>query len=223
MKKQRIDGQETRTELLKAASEVFAQKGFWEAKNTDICKKANTNSASINYHFGSKENLYAQAWKFSFNESLGKYPINGGIKPDADAAERLYGVVFSLMQRIADPANYDLDIFHKEMANPTGLLEDTIFESMQPFDKILTDIIRSLLGKQANSQQIHLCHMSIRSQCFGPMLRRRHLLTRPNMPNSHTDNQLEKLAIKELAMHIVNFSLAGINALRSGYRSPLKH
>lgn len=223
MKKQRIDGQETRHELLEAASEVFAQKGFWEAKNTEICKKAHTNSASINYHFGSKENLYVQAWMFSFNKSLEKYPIDGNVPAQADGTERLYGVILSLMKRVADPENYDLDIFHKEIANPTGLLDETIFKAMQPFDQILTDVIRLLLGEQADNRQISLCHMSIRSQCFGPMLRRRHTLINPNLHKQHPDHPLEKLQIEELAKHILNFSLAGINNLRNGYQAQPMH
>lgn len=49
MKKQRIDGLETRHRLLEAAGMVFAEKGFWETTNADICRKASVNTASVNY------------------------------------------------------------------------------------------------------------------------------------------------------------------------------
>jgi len=48
VKRQRIDGQETRQALLAAAGEVFAKKGYWEATNADICQRAGVNTALIN-------------------------------------------------------------------------------------------------------------------------------------------------------------------------------
>ena len=57
MRKQRSDGQETRQNLLAAASEVFARKGFREATIAEICRQAAANTAAISYHFGSKEAL----------------------------------------------------------------------------------------------------------------------------------------------------------------------
>ena len=66
MKRERSDARETRRRILSAASKAFAEKGFWEASSAYICKKANVNSAAINYHFGSKENLYVKAWEYSF-------------------------------------------------------------------------------------------------------------------------------------------------------------
>jgi len=69
----RKDAQETRQRLLEAAAEVFAQKGFWEATHAEICAKARANTAAVNYHFGSKENLYVEAWKHAFERSLQAY------------------------------------------------------------------------------------------------------------------------------------------------------
>ncbi len=90
MKRQRIDGQETRLALLEAASVLFAQKGYKEATNAEICKQAKTNTASINYHFSSKENLYIEAWKYAFNRSLERYPEDGGVAPDAPVEDRFF-------------------------------------------------------------------------------------------------------------------------------------
>ena len=130
MRKQRIDGQETRQRLLEAACMVFAEKGFWETTNADICEKAKVNIAGVNYHFGSKEELYVKAWKYSFDKSLEDHPPDGGIPPEAPAQERLRGRILSFMQRIADPRTYELEIIHKEMACPTGLLRDVMLPAM---------------------------------------------------------------------------------------------
>ena len=44
--------------LLGAAETVFAEKGFDAASIRDITAQAKCNVAAVNYHFGTKENLY---------------------------------------------------------------------------------------------------------------------------------------------------------------------
>ena len=123
MRKQRSDGQETRQRLLTAASELFAQKGFLETTNADICEKARANTAAVNYHFGSKENLYIQAWKYAFDTSIITHPPDGGVKPTAPAEKKLHGSILGLMSRIADPQSHDFEIVHKEMASRQDCLQ----------------------------------------------------------------------------------------------------
>jgi AcrR family transcriptional regulator len=208
MKKQRVDGQETRAKLLLAASEVFAIKGFRDTTNEDICTKAGTNTAAVNYHFGSKENLYIEAWKYAFEKSIQKYPPDGGISPTAPIQERLYGRILSFMQRIADPETHDIEIMHKEFANPTGLLTELIQQKIKPFDQDFVGIFKELLGDKAGEELIHFCRMSVMSQCFGPMLHLRHYRSKPSV--SFRKKSLKDFSIKELAAHITCFSLIGI-------------
>jgi AcrR family transcriptional regulator len=49
---------ETSDNLLRAAVEVFANKGFSGARVEEIAQRAKANKAMIYYHFGSKEGLY---------------------------------------------------------------------------------------------------------------------------------------------------------------------
>ena len=56
-RKFRIDGLEKRQQLLAAAGEVFAARGFHNATLAEIWCKARANSAMVNNHFGSKEAL----------------------------------------------------------------------------------------------------------------------------------------------------------------------
>ena len=211
MRKQRTDGQETRQRLLAAASEVFAEKGFWETTNADICKKAGVNTAAVNYHFGSKEELYIEAWKYSFERSIAAHPHDGGITPEAPVGQRLHGWILAFMHRIGDPNNYEVEIMHKEIANPTGLLTETIHKSIEPINEGIKSIIEKLLGDSANKQRISLCLMSILGQCFGPMLHLRRARTEPDSPRP--DDLPLEFGVEEIANHVTQFSLAGIRGV----------
>jgi AcrR family transcriptional regulator len=48
----------TRAKIIKAASRAFAQHGYEGASIRTIVGQADVNQAAINYHFGSKEELY---------------------------------------------------------------------------------------------------------------------------------------------------------------------
>jgi len=211
MRKQRTDGQETRHRLLAAASEVFAEKGFWETTNADICERAKVNTAAVNYHFGSKEELYIEAWKYSFEKSMNTHPADGGVSPESPVQQRLGGRILSFMQRIADPKTYELEIIHKEMANPTYLLTETIQKSIEPINEGMKSIVKELLGDSASEQKIRFCQMSIMGQCFGPMLQLRHARKEPDAP--HPDGLALEFGVEEIANHVTRFSLAGIRGI----------
>jgi len=218
MRKQRIDGQETRRNLLKAASEIFAKKGFRDATIAEICNQAKANVAAANYHFGGKEALYVESWRFAFEKSLKTYPPDGGVAAHASVEEQLRGRILAIMRRVIDPQSYEFDIFYNEMANPTGLLAGAVQQSIEPIFRGFAAIVRELLGKQSAEQQVRLCLMSIRAQCFGPLMReRRRKIASPDPLPSSSEWNLDDL--ETLVDHVTRFSLAGIREIRSRMES----
>jgi AcrR family transcriptional regulator len=218
MRKQRIDGQETRRNLLKAASEIFAKKGFRDATIAEICRQAKANVAAANYHFGGKEALYVESWRFAFEKSLKTYPPDGGVAAYASVEDQLRGRILAIMRRVIDPQSYELDIFYNEMSNPTGLLADAVQQSIEPIFRGFAAIVRELLGKQHAEQQVRLCLMSIRAQCFGPLMReRRRKIASPDPLPVSSEWNLDDL--ETLVDHVTRFSLAGIREIRSRMES----
>lgn len=55
----------TQEKVLHGATELFARKGFQDTTVQDICEKAGSNIAAVNYHFGSKGKLYIAAWAYA--------------------------------------------------------------------------------------------------------------------------------------------------------------
>ncbi|HYW90936.1 MAG TPA: CerR family C-terminal domain-containing protein [Gammaproteobacteria bacterium] len=51
-----------RDRLLRAATEIFAHKGYKDASTREICRMADANGAAIHYYFGDKASLYREVF-----------------------------------------------------------------------------------------------------------------------------------------------------------------
>jgi len=210
MKVQRKGAAKTPKSLLAAGSEVFAEKGYRDATIAEICKRAGANIAAVNYHFGDKETLYKEAWRHSFSESLKAYAPDGGVSADAEPEQRLRGYIVAFLRRIADENNKEFLIAQRELANPTGLLEEVRQRELRPLREQMEAVVRALLGSHAPGMDVRFFAISIVSQCFVPVLMRR-------MRRGRKDGRMDFGGIDDIesyAEHVVRFSLAGIRAIR---------
>lgn len=210
MKVPRKDALETQESLLAAASEVFAEKGYRDATIAEICERAKVNVAAVNYHFRNKETLYKEAWRHCFYESINAHPPDGGVSDNASPEERLQGRVSALLCRIADKENKEFLFVQKELANPTGLLEEVMREELMPLHEKMEALVREILGTRASDTQVRFCTISIISQCINPMVaikaRKEKKETKGSPPGIED--------IEAYSTHVVKFSLAGIRAIR---------
>ena len=173
MKTPRKCTEKTCKNLLSAAVDVFAEKGYRDATIAEISGRAKANIAAVNYHFGDKETLYREAWRYAFSESIKVHPSNAGVSDASPPEERLKGQIMALLHRVNDKKNKEFLIVLKEFANPTGLLDEIMREMLFPLQKRMQDSIRELLCLQASDMQIQFCEISIISQCINPMVLRR--------------------------------------------------
>lgn len=67
-KGKRADLPDTREELLRVATRIFAEQGFKATTIRQICTEANVNVALVNYHFSSKAELYHTVQQSLFND-----------------------------------------------------------------------------------------------------------------------------------------------------------
>jgi TetR/AcrR family transcriptional regulator, regulator of cefoperazone and chloramphenicol sensitivity len=202
----REDGKETRRRLLNAACEVFAEKGYRNAKVVEICKRAGANVASVNYYFRDKANLYAEIWRYTFRQF--EEPLFSALA-DGSPQEQLRTYILNLMKNFTQKgdAGHFSRLYLMEIANPTGLIKNDWRELIDPQRRKLHHIIRELLGHNADDQRVVFCELSIVSQC-------RTLLTIKRSDLEYLLGQsFGPELIKRLADHIADFSLAGIKAV----------
>ena len=202
----REDGKVTRRKLLNAACEIFAQKGYKGAKVADICKQAGANVASVNYYFGDKVSLYKEAWQYALQNLIETTfsELSGG---SPQALLRQY--IQTLMRHLAgkDKSGQFSRLYLMELANPTGLIKDAWHDMIEPQRRRLHDIIRAIIGPEAEELSILFCELSIVNQC-------RALVTVKDSDLQYMLRQpLGTELIDRLARHIADFSLAGIEAV----------
>ena len=210
MKMPRKGSAKTCNNLLAVASEIFAEKGYRDTTIADICERAGTNIASVNYHFGDKETLYREAWRRSFLESVKTHPPDGGVSDSAPPKARLRGQVSALLRRIADENNREFLIVEKEFTNPTGLLDEVLKKEIRPLQERMRAVIRDLLGAHIPDRLVQFCEISVISQCINPMVVRRGRKEK----QAHENDPPGIEDIEAYADHVTKFSLGGIGAIR---------
>ena len=219
MKIPREDTTTTRKSLLAAACDIFAERGYRDTTIAEISELAGTNIAAINYHFGNKETLYVEAWRCAFHESLKAHPPDGGVSADAPAEERLQAHVTAILGRLADKNNKEFWFVQREFANPTGLLEEVMREEINPLQKRMEGLVRELLGSLVSDMDVKFCETSIISQCVNPMV----VGSKSKGKDTKKVGPPKIKNIKAYADHVVQFSLAGIQAIRKSAKSKTSH
>ena len=212
---QREDTARTRKSLLDAAGEIFAEKGYRDATIAEICGRAGTNIAAVNYHFGNKETLYIESWRCSFIESLKAHPPDGGVSDDAPPEERLRAHVTATVRRMADKNNKEFWLVQREFANPTGLLGEVMRQEIYPLQKRIQGLVRELLGPHVSNRDVQFCETSIINQSVNPMVVGRKM--KSQAAGKGGPPQIKDIAA--YADHVVKFSLAGIQAIRENAES----
>ncbi len=83
------NNQSAKSDILKSALLLFAEKGFEGARTREIADAAGVNHALIKYHFGNKEKLWQAAVSLMFdNLNQAMAPATDDFRDGADPAER---------------------------------------------------------------------------------------------------------------------------------------
>lgn len=199
----RTTSEQTRERLLNAAREEFSQHGFQGATVRDICRRAETNVAAVNYHFGSKDGLLAEALNFAPLKAMQLANIEAGGAPEM----RLRLFVRDFMLMLLDETNGSLPcrIMARELADPTPALDKIVREAIAPLHEFLGELLREIAGEKTGEAELRRCVHSILGQC----LYYRH--SHPVLQRLHPRLRYDQKEIAAIARHIADFSVAGIN------------
>src|SRR5580693_6567264 len=124
---------DTRTKLLDAAGQVFAESGFQAATVREICARAGVNVALVNYHFGDKLELYTEVLRHSIGASQNGV-MQKALKSTHPPEEALRELILAMLHRVcrADRPGWHFRLMVHELAQPTPAMSSVIDETMRP-------------------------------------------------------------------------------------------
>ena len=200
----------TRTQLLEAGGEVFAETGFRDATVREICRRAGANVAAVNYHFGDKEGLYSEVLRYAHIKAFEAHPLVPGAGPDTPPEKKLRAFVHSFLMRVFDKgsSSWHGKLMAREMIEPTAAMDALVEERIRPMAAVLWQIVAEILDRPVGDEQVRQCAFSIVSQCVfyhhcRPVIIR---LNPRQLP-------MDGAGIERLAEHITQFSLAAMKHL----------
>lgn len=203
---------ETRDRLLKAAAQLFADRGFKKVTVRDICRAARANVAAVNYHFGDKTGLYREVLQLAIETMRATTDAaraaGEGLAPD----ERLREYIKVSMCRAlgtGTPA-WISRLMHRELTDPTPAFDAVVDQAFRPRVDDLTSMVAGILACEADDPRVPPCVASIHAQW---ML----FVPNPIASRLRAKLQLRTDDVAALAEHITVFSLAGIHALAGNH------
>jgi AcrR family transcriptional regulator len=198
---------DVRRRLLDAASEEFAEKGYESATVRDIVARAHANLNSVNYYFGSKQELYVEVMRHQVALSEAAHPLLVRDPPPGDdPAVALRAAVRRLVTFLLDPHSLLPRLYALELVNPSPAFESAGGNASH--QSALTSAVRALLGPDADPRLVARCVRTVYSQCAYFMF------VRKVMPRVDPGFQPDARTIDEITDHITEFSLGGLARLR---------
>lgn len=140
----------TKAALLEAAGELFAQLGFDGTSIRAISERTGANVAAINYHFGSKENLYAEVLRNAVLRMHVENPeemLREGLEHDSTPqvlADLIYKVVRNHLRAYfsEDVPEWCAQVLMRSLLEPSPALQELIRQFFVPEHNLMKELIR---------------------------------------------------------------------------------
>ncbi len=207
----------TRLRLLDAAERLFAERGFEGTSVRDLTAEADCNLASVNYHFGGKEQLYREVFKRSMTE-LRKRRLAAIERVMAEPDVTLEALLRAFAQAFIEPlvehgrGERLVMLFMREMTQPL-LPDGMIFEQMiGPMQRVMHESIARLEPCLTHRQRLLSLHSLVGQLIHVVQMRRLFEASGP------ADDVL--LDQEQVVAHIVRFTAAGMHEMSKGSVQP---
>jgi AcrR family transcriptional regulator len=199
----------TRNSILKAATVLFAEKGFEAASVRAIVSKARVNQAAINYHFDGKEGLYREiltAAIEAFTREDGD--AQDGVEADREEALRRF-IRQQLRPLLArDEIGRYLRIFAWETARPSKVLRQLMASNATPFVARAAALVKRFLPDSVSDQQAMCAAIWLMGQCSVFVRNREHFAQPPFAL------KIDEALVEQLTDLIAGLALRGLEGAR---------
>jgi len=196
----------TETRILNAAREIFAERGRRRATVREICTRAKVNVAAVNYHFGSKDKLYAAALQSATTEHFARHPIP--LEVGTNPTDRLRTVIAAIASTILAPRPAWHDrLLMAELSDPSPALDRMVRDFVRPRFDVLCAALKSFLPN-LSKRELELHALSVSGQLFYYKNARAVVTRLLGMP------ALSPGLVAEVVEHVTDFTLRAIGGKR---------
>ena len=197
----------TRARLLKAAEELFGERGFKKVTVREICRAAKANVASVNYYFGDKLGLYREVLQSAID---GMRATNDHARAEGKGRppeEQLRRDLRIFLARVLSPGSEGIHrLMTREVNDPTPAFDALVEQGLRPRIEYLSGLVAEIMKCDKKDPRVLRCVGSIQSQAFtylkNPVAARLGFAIKPTPE-----------FIEQTADHIATFSIAGVRAI----------
>jgi AcrR family transcriptional regulator len=209
------DDQGTRRRLLEAAGQVFAEQGFDRATGKEICERAGTNTAAVNYYFGTVAGLYAAVLREAQGRLVTAEALSAAVAGKADARAKLEAIVRLFVGVLTGPASasWALRVAVREVVDPSPAAAALAEKEMRPKVRILRAVVGELMGLPAEHPAVARGCVSVMAPCVLLPIYDRHMLLR-----AFPDLGLAPEDAEALVRYLLRYALAGLSAVAADAR-----
>lgn len=201
---------DTRQKVLVAAEELFAEKGFYGVSVREITSRAKVHLSAVNYHFGSKEDLYFAVFRECFLERARRIrkDFRARLKEAPPSAE---AIIRALAEAVLCGSMND-----KERVIHYRLLAREITEPTKAFAVISEEAVRPLVSEVMEALRDHFPKLSEEALLLAVLSLLAQILyfnfARPKV-SALIGRDYDETFKRVLVEHIVLFALKGLEGL----------
>ena len=158
----KIKTENTETEILIAAKEIFQQKGMAGARMQEIADKAKINKALLHYYYRSKQLLFEAVFKSAF--SLLAPQLNKVLNDDSDLFEKILKFTENYVSFVIKHPylpNFVIQELNKNPEFVQKLRSEKNFPSIEKFKLQVSDAINQGIIKPIEAEQLFINIISL--------------------------------------------------------------
>jgi len=205
---------DTRRRLLEIAGNVFAEKGM-AATGKEICARARTNVAAINYHFRGIDGLYVAVLKEATRRLPSARAVRTALAGETGPEAKLAAVMNLAVRAITGPASsaWTMQVVGREALNPSRAFVAIQGREMRPKMLLLKAVVAGIMRLPPGHPAVERSCVSVIAPCWLLLLGHRSQLKRAFPRLGFAPEQADVIT-----RHLVRFSLGGMRAAAADAR-----
>jgi TetR/AcrR family transcriptional regulator, regulator of cefoperazone and chloramphenicol sensitivity len=212
------DRQRTQLQLLEAAGQEFAERGFDRTTAKEICERAGTNTAAVNYYFGGIEGLHVAVLEEARNRLFSADAIAAAVAGKSDPKAKLEAILDLVAEALTGPlsSSWEFRVLGRELVAPSPAMLETKDKVILPRARLLRQFIAELMKLPEDHPAVARGCVSLMAPiCMLILADRRHLARALPALKLGPDDAVA------LARHMFRYALAGLEAVARDARKEI--